>query len=793
MKFAWPLKLGTQISVRIILAAAVVLAATMFLCRGAILFAQIANLHSLAAASLVFRATMADWAVCWIAAFAFIFAAKRTQRHDVVAYSFVGLALILAGAAIANVNAVRMLGGPITVQWLAFADIANSSYMIEVLLAAMKPAWLFGFLAAVFVFLGVTAGIARFLPFHWFRSVGSLLIPLILVAVSSSGTDLGGKAANPLIAFLGSAVSPSPISADLLASERTSASEWQPAEKFTEVLPAVPRPDTSSTKIHNVIIYVMESTASRFVHGYGPEHEITPVIASLASTGLKVTDAYAHAPASSYSLVALLAGIVPELSPYGMADNRPDLKFDGMPALFAAQGYRTGFFASPDNRFQGTGDFASRAGFETVKDSRDWPCSLGRYSYEGSTENFLDTSNDNCLVPPVLDFIDSEPGRPFFTMLWTGMAHYPYFPGPNPQKYVEDDDENKYLNAVRESDAALGQLVQGLKERNLLDDTLIVILGDHGEAFGEHGQYSHASEIYEENIRIPLYFVNPRLFSGQTADRIVGMSDVAPTIADLLNLNVPDSWQGKSIFSENHPNGVMFFTAWNGMQIGYREGSTKFVLNANTGSRRLYDLAADPDERNDLSKSQPEKLAAARDKLASWVRLQEHRTEVILGSSTESHETAGGPSTISIRASGTEFAGPPKATLRLDGVDIGEISVTSAISNADHQVEWATALEHVADYSLSADIGSCPRTVEIKFLNDDWAGDGKTGDTNLFIKSVTVGDKVYYPWQFKLATEGAGTEDDDVFYFWRAGTVLVPLEPSAECIVGDLSSPNNME
>ena len=88
LKFAWPLNLGTQTSVRIILAAAVVLAATMFLCRGAILFTQIADLHSLAAASLVFRATMADWAVCWIVAFAFIFVAKRTQRHHVVAYSF---------------------------------------------------------------------------------------------------------------------------------------------------------------------------------------------------------------------------------------------------------------------------------------------------------------------------------------------------------------------------------------------------------------------------------------------------------------------------------------------------------------------------------------------------------------------------------------------------------------------------------------------------------------------------------------------------------------------------------
>jgi lipoteichoic acid synthase len=394
-------------------------------------------------------------------------------------------------------------------------------------------------------------------------------------------------------------------------------------------------------------------------------------------------------------------------------------------------------------------------------------------------------------VPAVMDWINEKPDAPFFAIIWTGMTHYPYYTGDDVQTYVEDDDLNKYLNALRTGDQALGDLTKALEAAGHLDDTLIVVLGDHGEAFGEHGTYSHASAIYEENLHIPLLFVNRKLFSGQSSQIIAGTSDVAPTVLDLMGLPAPASWQGQSLFARGRPDGMLFFAPWNGFQIGFRDGSRKFMANAHTGKIEIYDLATDPDERINLAPLEPEAVAAAQVSLASWIRTQDRRTLALLSaqdSQAAVSDTA--PTKIVIYATGTFYQTPPIAEVQLDGQPIGSISVSSSLSNADVAVDEAAIAAAVSPYSLPLPDVSCPKHLSITFANDAWAGEGQSGDTNLSIARIDIGDKQYWPWQFTLLTDSAGAEWEGLYTFWTNGSAGLTLSLDPSCLatgfVGDI-------
>ena len=84
------------------------------------------------------------------------------------------------------------------------------------------------------------------------------------------------------------------------------------------------------------------------------------------------------------------------------------------------------------------------------------------------------------------------------------------YEAPNGGPFPENDELGRYHNALHTGDAALGTFICGLKQRQLLDNTLLIFCGDHGEAFGQHdGNFGHTLFIYEENVHVPLLFVAP--------------------------------------------------------------------------------------------------------------------------------------------------------------------------------------------------------------------------------------------------------------------------------------------
>jgi len=237
--------------------------------------------------------------------------------------------------------------------------------------------------------------------------------------------------------------------------------------------------------------------------------------------------------------------------------------------------------------------------------------------------------DERLLVDGLLRWIDAGQGRPFYAMVWTSQSHHPYEPSPS-EPFVDffagrplppdDYDLGRHLNTLRQVDLQLGRLFDGLRERGLADDTLLLLTGDHGEAFGDpHPSWGHGARIWEENVRVPLMIWSPRLFPrGGRAATIGSHVDVNPTLAGLMGIAASPAWQGRSLFDAGRPPRAYFYAARDDYLLGVREERWKYIYNATRGRDSLYDLAQDPDERRDVAEAHPDVCQRLRRRLAAW-------------------------------------------------------------------------------------------------------------------------------------------------------------------------------
>ncbi|WP_323785031.1 LTA synthase family protein [Thalassovita sp.] len=697
---------------------------------------------------------------------------------------FGALATVVLLIGLANLVALRMLGAPLTMDWVAYSDLAHTDVALDYMRRVVSAKVIMVGVGSIVALLGSAAVLAR----GQSGIVPKLMMGLMAFAViagfaqrsRSAGVSVA-RLQNPIVAFATSVGRDSGIQGlDGLAADQSGlAMPFGPSDPL-------PRPGRPVKPIRNAIIFAYESTPANQVKSWTGPHDVTPNLTAILDRALAFDRAYAHVPASNYFLVSAFAALIPELSPISMLASWPDLDTIFVPEVMRANGLRTAFFNSSDNRFQDTEGLVSAAGFEQVSDYRDWDCETGVYEYASVTDKYLNTSSDLCTVTQIIKWIEQRPDLPFFLSFRTGMTHYPYFPGENPQDYVPDETYNDYLNALRVGDEAFGKLMSYLDQSGLADETLVVVLGDHGEAFGQHGTYVHAAGINEENVHIPMALVNPQLFNGTRSDLFVGVADIGPTITDLLEFPTPSSWQGRSVFAEGRKNGILFFSPWNGFLVGYREGDEKFIYNGNTGEMALYDLAADPGEIDNLAAARPKQAAAARDKLGVAIAAHNQYIDWLLAHSGAAEQDQAEADEIEIAATGMSFKSPPEGWVMMDGEHVGGFKLTSAPSNADQAVTQAEIDAAITTFHLPVSAGPCPRNIELFFLNDEWAGEGQTGDTDLFIRSVKFAGTTYYFNRFTPLHERVGGVSGDYFRFWRNGGIRIDLDLDQSCLSRDL-------
>jgi arylsulfatase A-like enzyme len=185
-------------------------------------------------------------------------------------------------------------------------------------------------------------------------------------------------------------------------------------------------------------------------------------------------------------------------------------------------------------------------------------------------------------------------------------------------------DFGRYLNAIHEADAQIGRLLSELRKRNLADDTLVVITGDHGEGMGRpHPYYGHSGKVYQEDVNVPLIIWNPALFKTASRSKTIGAHiDLGPTILHYLSAPLPVTWQGRSLLDPSRPNRAYFYGSADEYLLGVRDDNFKYILNLTRERDELYDLSTDPTEQNNIAHQQRDKTNQLRQRTAAWLGSQ---------------------------------------------------------------------------------------------------------------------------------------------------------------------------
>jgi hypothetical protein len=405
------------------------------------------------------------------------------------------------------------------------------------------------------------------------------------------------------------------------------------AALVTSALPRVPAADLAGdwtvgplggtrgddlTRLHgraarrNVVVVHLESTGASYLKPYGAAEDPMPRLTALSAHALLFENAYTTYPETIRSFFATQCAIFPALDT--RAEDYEPAHAPALAELLTEHGYRTGLFHPGRFRYLGMEEALRNRGYRTREDAGD----IG-----GERESSFGIDEASA-VRRMLAWIDERPGEPFLLAYLPIAGHHPY-DAPGPRCFPDDSDLNRYRNALHYADDSLASLLDGLRERGLEENTLFVICGDHGEAFGQHaGNYGHTLFLYEENVRVPLLIAAPGLIRPARIGRVASLVDLTPTVLDLLGLPIPGEDQGRSLLSAE-PRMALFCTDYSLGLIGLRDGRWKMIHELDSGRSQLFDLRADPREKCDLSGELPERTAVYREHLLRWAAAQKYR------------------------------------------------------------------------------------------------------------------------------------------------------------------------
>jgi len=405
----------------------------------------------------------------------------------------------------------------------------------------------------------------------------------------------------------------------------------RPARLVTRLGRRGAKPDTPP----NVILVVLESVAARWTSLGNARYQTTPTLTAEAGHALVYDNFYAHIGRSSNSLAAILLSTYPKLDFQDVTEEYPELAGTSLASTFRDRGYRTSFVTSSDLSWAGWDSFIAARGFERVSDYHDLICGEPVSSWG---------VEDRCMVDDMVQRIEEPHDRPFFMMAWSQQTHHPYEPSPGspqlsllrePVPYQYDVD--RYLNVLHETDAQLARLFTAVREAGLAENTLIVITGDHGQAFGyPHDSYAQGRTIYEEDVNVPLMLWSPPRFRAPLRQGVIGSHvDLAPTIAEIAGLPPAPDWRGRSLLDTARAPRAYFYVAEDHFRLGVREGAWKYIYDLREGSEELYRLDLDPTEQHNIASTDRARCTRLRQRLAAWAEANRRQYAPPAGKTTD--------------------------------------------------------------------------------------------------------------------------------------------------------------
>jgi hypothetical protein len=217
-----------------------------------------------------------------------------------------------------------------------------------------------------------------------------------------------------------------------------------------------------------------------------------------------------------------------------------------------------------------------------------------------------------------------EQNKPFFLQFMTTTSHYPYgTPKDFSAPFTGEKLIDKYRNSVFFVDSVIRQFVSRLENAGIAEDTILIIAGDHGEAFGDlhSGNILHRNFLYEENIRNFAMIID---LAGHiepvSSSRSGSIGDIMPTVLAIQGIDPDGDLLGQNLLDENYQLRMhFFFKSTVPAQWGLVDGNWKFIARQSGGKySEIYDLNSDPDEKHNLVADHPEKVAAYRMRVRNW-------------------------------------------------------------------------------------------------------------------------------------------------------------------------------
>jgi choline-sulfatase len=363
----------------------------------------------------------------------------------------------------------------------------------------------------------------------------------------------------------------------------------------------------------DVFLITIDTLRADHVHCYGYPSDQTPALDKLAAEGVRFANAFTPSPITNVSHTTILTGLLPSAHGVTNFGERLDRTHPTLATLLRQAGYQTAAFIGSvvlDSKTLAPGldrGFDFYDNFPAAKkDSSRW----GRVERRGKD-----------VIVRAEKWLDTHATGPRFVWIHLYDPHDPYDPpAPFAQKYRDQP----YDGEIAYADSAVADFVAYLKSHRVYDESLVVVVGDHGEGLGEHGEETHGIFLYDSTTHVPLIVKIPGAHKSSGAIEVqVSTTDILPTVLEVLSVPPPARLDGQSlkrnveggstaampVFGEtNYP--LSF--GWAPLR-SVREPGYKFI---EAPRPEFYDLQADSGELHSIYQPWIPDVQKMREKLA---------------------------------------------------------------------------------------------------------------------------------------------------------------------------------